>query len=106
VHPAALAAAILLVLFFWRAEIAVLVEVIFGILVVLAHIDLEFFPRAAPLPAMVTVPEPIRRLGKGEHQPAARNKFQVEIAEQKPAQVGYIRGISGVAQGAGESDEG
>src|SRR5262249_13440876 len=105
IHPSALAAAVLLVLFFWRAEIAVLVEVIFGVLVVLLHVDLELPSRAAPLPAMVAIPETISRLRKGKHQSSARNEFQVEIAEQKAAQMGRVCCVSGIAEGAYKCDE-
>src|SRR5262249_49729821 len=41
-----------------------------------------------------------------KHQSSARNEFQVEIAEQKAAQMGRVCGISGIAEGAYKCDEG
>src|SRR4029077_5447186 len=70
IHPAGLRAAVLLVspgIFRWNV-IAMLVE--FYGAVVLAHIDLEFPRRPAPLPAIVLVAYPIKPLREAKRSPA------------------------------------
>jgi hypothetical protein len=62
IHPPTTAAAILFVSIVRRTEIAVLVEIVFGVLVVLLHIDLELFPSATTLPAVITILESIASL--------------------------------------------
>jgi hypothetical protein len=62
IHPSAGAAAILFVLVIGRTEIAILVKVIFGVLIMLFHINLEFFPGTAALPKVITILESIASL--------------------------------------------
>src|SRR5260221_4119157 len=57
VHPAAFAAAVLLGFVIGWTEVSVLVKIIFGVLVVLLHVDLEFPAGSAALPAMVAISE-------------------------------------------------
>src|SRR4029077_288622 len=60
IHPTAGAAAILLVFVIGRTEIAILVKIIFGVLVMFFHVDLEFFSGTAAVPAMIAIREAIR----------------------------------------------
>jgi hypothetical protein len=62
IHPPAGTAAILFVPIIGRTEIAVLVKIIFGVLIVLLHVNLEFFSSTAAFPAVITILEPIARL--------------------------------------------
>jgi hypothetical protein len=62
VNPSAGAAAIFFVFVIGRTKIAVLVKIIFGVLVVLLHVNLEFLSSATALPAMVTILEAIASL--------------------------------------------
>jgi uncharacterized integral membrane protein len=56
IYPsAACAAAILFVLIVGRAEIAILVKIIFGVLVVLLHVNLKFFAGTATFPAVIAI---------------------------------------------------
>ena len=54
IDPSALAAILLLAIVWWT-EVAVFIEVLFGIVLVLAHVNLKFAGRAATLPAMIGI---------------------------------------------------
>jgi hypothetical protein len=62
IHPSPGAAAILFVFFIRRTEIAVFIEIVSGVLIMLFHINLEFFPGTAALPAVITILESIASL--------------------------------------------
>ena len=55
IDPAALAAIFFLAVVGW-AEVAIFIEVLFRVVLVLAHVDLEPALGSAALPAMVGVP--------------------------------------------------
>jgi hypothetical protein len=62
IHPTARTAAILFVPIIGRTEIAVLVKIIFGVLIVLLPVDMEFLSCAAALPSVISILESIDRL--------------------------------------------
>src|SRR5262249_12510740 len=98
VHPTTLAFAILLVLFIGWTEVAVFVEIVGWILVVLAHVDLEFLSGAAALPAVVTVGDSVGCFRESEQKSPSGHPFYVDPAEKESAQVGDVRGTTAATQ--------
>lgn len=99
------AAAVFFVGVVWGAEVAVFVEVLFGVVLVLAHINLKFAAGATALPAMIRISDSVKAFRDPEKESATGQEFQVKIAEQSAAEVRNIVGPADIAHRAGQRDE-
>src|SRR5262249_38687916 len=89
VHPPALAAVFFLAIV-WRAEVAVFIEVLFRVMLVFAHVDLEPALGTATLPAMVRIPHAEVAFRKPKDQTSPGKKFQVQEAEQRSSKMSNV----------------
>src|ERR1700686_3392278 len=94
VHPSALTAAVLLVFVIGRAEVAIFVKIIRGVLVVLAHVDLELPSCPAALPAMIAIADSEKGFRQREQESPAGRDLNVDVAKEQPAQMGHVGRVS------------
>ena len=59
IHPPTRAAAILFWFIIRWTEIAILVKIVFGVLIVLLHVHLKFSPGTAAFPSVIAIADPV-----------------------------------------------